>query len=75
MIKTSIETKVGILFFITLVILGVFVYLLGIFNPFTPTYKLKVVFNYAGGLSIGSPVKSVTTPPDSFKINIPAATS
>jgi len=57
MIKTSIETKVGILFFLTLVILGVFVYLLGIFNPFTPTYKIHVLFNYAGGLSIGSPVR------------------
>lgn len=57
MIKTSIETKVGILFFITLIILGIFVYLLGAFNPFTPKYKINVLFNYAGGLSIGSPVR------------------
>jgi phospholipid/cholesterol/gamma-HCH transport system substrate-binding protein len=57
MIKTSTETKVGILFFLTLIILGIFVYILGIFNPFTPTYKVEVTFNYAGGLSIGAPVQ------------------
>ena len=57
MIKTSTETKVGILFFLTLVIVGIFVYLLGVFNPFTPTYRLHVLYNYAGGLSIGSPVR------------------
>lgn len=51
------ETKVGILFLATVVILVGFGYYIGILNPWASTYSLNVMYNYAGGIEEGSPVR------------------
>lgn len=51
------ETKVGILFVTSLVLIAVFAYYLGILNPFAKYYTLNVMYNYAGGIEEGSPVR------------------
>jgi phospholipid/cholesterol/gamma-HCH transport system substrate-binding protein len=53
----KVETKVGLLFAGTLVLVLVFAYLLGIISPFSNVHALNVRFNYAGGLEEGSPVR------------------
>jgi phospholipid/cholesterol/gamma-HCH transport system substrate-binding protein len=51
------ETKVGILFLVTLMGVIVFAFLLGLFNPFTSRQLLHVMYNFAGGIEVGSPVR------------------
>jgi phospholipid/cholesterol/gamma-HCH transport system substrate-binding protein len=51
------ETKVGLLFVISILMVTVFAYYLGILNPFSNSNTLKVMYNYAGGLDEGSPVR------------------
>lgn len=51
------ETKVGLLFVTSLVLLAGFAYFLGIVNPWSNTYTLNVMYNYAGGIEEGSPVR------------------
>lgn len=53
----KVETKVGLLFVGSVILLVVFAYVLGILNPFTNAYELNVTYNYAGGLEEGSPVR------------------
>jgi phospholipid/cholesterol/gamma-HCH transport system substrate-binding protein len=53
----KIETKVGLLFVVSLVLVAGFAYFLGILNPFSSSYRLNVMYNYAGGLEEGSPVR------------------
>lgn len=53
----KVETKVGLLFVLTLFLVTAFAYYLGIINPFSNTYRLNVMYNYAGGLEEGSPVR------------------
>lgn len=53
----KIETKVGLLAFCALVAVIVFGYWVGLLNPFGDQYKLKVMYNYAGGIEVGSPVR------------------
>lgn len=53
----KVEKKVGLLFIASLLLVAGFAYYLGILNPFTNTYKLSVMYNYAGGLEEGSPVR------------------
>lgn len=51
------EYKVGLLFLTTVILVVVFAYILGIVNPFSNTYELNVMYNYAGGIEEGSPVR------------------
>ncbi len=53
----KVETKVGFLFVFSLILAAVFAYYLGILNPFSNSYQLNVMYNYAGGLEEGSPVR------------------
>lgn len=53
----KVETKVGLLFILSLTLVSAFAYYLGILNPFTNTNRLNVMYNYAGGLEEGSPVR------------------
>ena len=51
------ETKVGLLFLVTVVMVVVFAYLLGAINPFSSTHELNLAYNFAGGVEVGSPVR------------------
>lgn len=51
------QTKVGILFFAALVMVIVFGYALGTFAFFSNNKELKVAYNFAGGIEVGSPVR------------------
>ena len=53
----KIETKVGILAFIAIVAVVLFGYWVGLYNPFTNQHQLHVMYNYAGGIEVGSPVR------------------
>ena len=53
----KVETKVGLLFLVTLVLVLSFAYILGLISPFSNVNTLLVRFNYAGGLEEGSPVR------------------
>lgn len=55
--KLNAETKVGLLFVGTLALIVVFAYYLGVLNPFSNAHTLNVMFNYAGGIEEGSPVR------------------
>lgn len=56
-INLNSETKVGLLFVGTLGLIVLFAYYLGVLNPFSNSHTLNVMFNYAGGLEEGSPVR------------------
>lgn len=51
------ETKVGILFVSTLVLLSLFAWFLGVSNPFSSKKQLSIAYNFAGGIEAGSPVR------------------
>ena len=51
------ETKVGLLFLSSVVMVIAFVYYLGAFNPFASAHRLTVTYNFAGGIELGSPVR------------------
>jgi len=51
------ETKVGILFLVTITGIIVFAFLLGLINPFSSRQQLYVMYNFAGGIEVGSPVR------------------
>jgi phospholipid/cholesterol/gamma-HCH transport system substrate-binding protein len=53
----KVETKVGLLAFVSIVLIGVFAYFMGFISPFSNTKELNVMFNYAGGIEEGSPVR------------------
>lgn len=53
----KVEAKVGFLFVLCVVLVAGFAYYLGILSPFSNSYKLNVMYNYAGGLEEGSPVR------------------
>jgi phospholipid/cholesterol/gamma-HCH transport system substrate-binding protein len=53
----KIETKVGALFLVTVIFILGFAYALGVLNPFSNYNELVVLYNYAGGLEKGSPVR------------------
>lgn len=53
----KVETKVGLLFLLSILLVTAFAYYLGILNPFSNAYTLNVMYNYAGGLEEGSPVR------------------
>ena len=51
------EFKVGLLFIVTIGLVTAFAFYLGAFNPFANAHKLKVMYNFAGGIEVGSPVR------------------
>lgn len=53
----KIETKVGVLVFGAILAIVLFGYWVGLYNPFTDQHKLHVMYNYAGGIEVGSPVR------------------
>ncbi len=53
----KIETKVGVLAFVAIIAVVLFGYWVGLYNPFTNQSKLHVMYNYAGGIEVGSPVR------------------
>lgn len=55
--KLNSETKVGMLFVGTLALVILFAYYLGVLNPWSNSNTLNVMFNYAGGIEEGSPVR------------------
>lgn len=51
------ETKVGLMVLAALVLAVVFALLLGSFNPFSNSHNLNLLYNFAGGIEVGSPVR------------------
>lgn len=51
------EFKVGILFLVSIALVIGFAFVLGVINPFSNSNELTVMYNYAGGLEDGSPVR------------------
>jgi phospholipid/cholesterol/gamma-HCH transport system substrate-binding protein len=51
------ETKVGILGVASLLLIIVFAYFMGYISPFSNVNELHVMYNYAGGIEEGSPVR------------------
>ncbi len=53
----KIETKVGLLSVVGLISIVLFGYWVGLLSPFNDSYTVKVMYNYAGGIEVGSPVR------------------
>ncbi len=53
----KVETKVGLLAALSLVLVFVFASMMGLFSFLSKTHELHVMYNYAGGLEEGSPVR------------------
>jgi phospholipid/cholesterol/gamma-HCH transport system substrate-binding protein len=53
----KIETKVGFLALAAIILVVTFAYMMGLVSPFSNTYDLNVMYNYAGGIEEGSPVR------------------
>lgn len=51
------EIKVGLFVFLAFVLLTIIVFSIGDFYSFSPGYHLKVLFNSAGGIDVGAPVR------------------
>ena len=51
------QTKVGILFLVSVVLMVIFAFALGTVNLFSSAHELKVAYNFAGGIEVGSPVR------------------
>jgi phospholipid/cholesterol/gamma-HCH transport system substrate-binding protein len=53
----SPETKVGLLFMLSVALVAAFAWYIGAANPFTSSHELRVGYNFAGGIEVGSPVR------------------
>lgn len=53
----KVETKVGLLALASFALIVVFAYLMGFISPFSNSKDLNVMYNYAGGIEEGSPVR------------------
>lgn len=51
------ETKVGLLFIVAFILVILFAYYIGALNPFSDTNDVFVMYNFAGGVEVGSPVR------------------
>ena len=51
------ETKVGLLFLASVAMVAIFAFYLGALNPFSGSNELTVLYNFAGGIEVGSPVR------------------
>jgi len=55
--RFSLEVKVGIVVSLTVVLIIVFLFFLGQYNPFTKSYRIDALYNFAGGIELGSAVR------------------
>lgn len=53
----KVETKVGLLAVASLGLVVLFAYFMGFISPFASAQELNVMYNYAGGIEEGSPVR------------------
>jgi len=53
----KVETKVGLLFTLAVVVVIGFAWLLGAVNPFANGFEVNIQYNFAGGIEVGSPVR------------------
>jgi len=53
----SLEVKVGIVVSITVALILGFVFFLGQYNPFAKSYRVNALYNFAGGIELGSAVR------------------
>ncbi|HWU45013.1 MAG TPA: MCE family protein, partial [Bdellovibrio sp.] len=53
----KVETKVGLLAVVSLILVAAFAWVMGFISPFSNTQELNVMYNYAGGIEEGSPVR------------------
>lgn len=53
----KIETKVGLMFLLSVILVIAFAYFIGIINPFSNNNTLNLAYNFAGGIEVGSPVR------------------
>jgi phospholipid/cholesterol/gamma-HCH transport system substrate-binding protein len=51
------QTKVGIMFLAAIVMVVVFAFALGVIQPLSNSKELRVAYNFAGGIEVGSPVR------------------
>lgn len=52
-----VEARVGLLFLAAIAMVVAFVWYLGALNPFANEYELRVGYNFASGIEVGSPVR------------------
>ena len=57
MMQATREVKVGLFVFLAFVLLGVIVFSVSDFHSFSQGYHLRVLFNSAGGIAVGAPVR------------------
>lgn len=55
--RFSLEVKVGIVVTLTVALILAFLFFLSGYNPFAKSYRVNVVYNFAGGIEVGSPVR------------------
>jgi len=55
--RFSLEVKVGIVVSLAVVLILGFLFILGQYNPFAKSYRIYVLYNFAGGIELGSPVR------------------
>ncbi len=53
----KVETKVGLLFALSIILVALLAYYMGALNPFSKAYELNIMYNFAGGIEVGSPVR------------------
>ncbi|MEK6774240.1 MAG: MlaD family protein [Bdellovibrionota bacterium] len=53
----KVETKVGLLAVLSLVLILVFASMMGMISPFSNANELNIMYNYAGGIEEGSPIR------------------
>jgi len=53
----KVEARVGAIFLIAVAIVVMFAYVIGSFTPFAQSHELTILYNYAGGIEVGSSVR------------------
>lgn len=53
----KVETKVGLLALVSVALVVVFAYFMGFISPFSSAKEINVMYNFAGGIEEGSPVR------------------
>lgn len=51
------QTKVGLLFLLSISLLVGFAFVLGVLQPFSNAHEIRIAYNFAGGIEVGSPVR------------------
>lgn len=51
------EKKVGLLFLAAVILVAAFAYLIGAVGPFGRSHEINLLYNFAGGIEVGSPVR------------------